>query len=367
MFASTAYAQWDSSLYPTWESQRKQTDVMTNMYGAIVERVDVIDGTAPDAPSFWRSNRARLIGWKEDIKSALDTGSYVDESYSASSLYNSYFSDNQGGVLPVLTVDRVCELAYLPTNYFDYTPYRCLNGLGAFTNDTTVGHAYGWTNSSTADGGSYFSGSRATRYTTDYGWQGLKDVIDEMVFTAGNPTWVHSTNWVRYGASGNTNTWANAISAANAEYLTNTAHAGHSSYGVASATIGATGGEGVFFGTALSQRGALTTTTQTTNFNCTIDFYIFTSNFVGGIVSTWNKQFAEGLIDSPGYSQWAIQLADTSGTVTSSVWGVTNNVLNWGSTPTTRGEIDGFQSPPDGDARQRCVFRWDIATGFKYQ
>jgi hypothetical protein len=83
----------------------------------------------------------------------------------------------------IIGVVGLCQVARLPTNYFSYTPWRCLNGLGPFTNDATVGHAHGWTNEYTAAGGTNFPAGRSTWYTTDYGWAGMSNAISTLTHT----------------------------------------------------------------------------------------------------------------------------------------------------------------------------------------
>jgi hypothetical protein len=68
----------------------------------------------------------------------------------------------------------------LPTNFFEYTPYRGLDGVGPFTNDTSVGHPHGWTNSYTLSGGNDFPDGRSAWYTTDYGWDGIRCVVTNL-------------------------------------------------------------------------------------------------------------------------------------------------------------------------------------------
>jgi len=111
--------------------------------------------------------------------------------------YIDYTQTNSSGVFaaddltnfPAFTEVSICAVAELPTNFFNFTPYRGLNGAGPFTNDTTTPAPHGWTNSTTAAGGTNFPAARtnAIWYTTDYGWQGLKTLIDTCIWIAHEP------------------------------------------------------------------------------------------------------------------------------------------------------------------------------------
>lgn len=118
-----------------------------------------------------------LVSCKQAIKSQCDGGYWAYYDVDEASLTNGYYE------YPLMAVSQLCSIAKLPTNYFNYTPWRCLNGLGPFTNDGSVGHAYGWTNATTATGGTNFSAGRSTWYTTDYGWDGIKAVIPYLIST----------------------------------------------------------------------------------------------------------------------------------------------------------------------------------------
>jgi hypothetical protein len=109
-------------------------------------------------------------------------------------------------------------LMKMPTNYFENTPYRGLDGLGPFTNDTTVGRPYGWVTSYTTNGGTNFPSGRTNWYTTDYGMDGLRTITNLMVFQDRAPLWgqvggqigegVSDTAWLTAVANA-TNGWPN--------------------------------------------------------------------------------------------------------------------------------------------------------------
>jgi hypothetical protein len=117
-----------------------------------------------------------------------------------------------------------CEM---PSNWWWYTPYRSLNGYGAFTNDATVGHNHGYTNEYTVMGGTNFPSGRSTWYTTDYGLQGFKNILNELVWRRMDyndvamvlPAGVTNNYVYGYGLSNN---WAGAKSFAEASHASST-------------------------------------------------------------------------------------------------------------------------------------------------
>ena len=184
------------------------------IYSALVERCSITDHSPPAAPSFWRPARSEVILYKTTLKTLLHPNNWRDAwtdtgRTNASGNFEGEFEDHPVFAFrrpPVLTWSNACIRANLPTNFFDYTPWRCLSGLGKYTNDATVGHPYGYTNSYTAGGGTNFPGSRTNWYTTDYGFQGLKDVIDLLKWSAHEAGVADYTNLTYYTRT--SNDWA---------------------------------------------------------------------------------------------------------------------------------------------------------------
>ena len=173
--ASVAYGQWTNSVWPAWDVQRAGKVQAENVYEALRERDWASQNAATiDALAWYRSQRTMLVAWKTDLKAIANQAVWVSTNTTIAGATN----------IPTITLAQIYNECSLPTNYFDYTPWRCLNGNGPFATDTNVvGRGHGWTNATTAAGGTNFSGTRATWYTTDYGWQGMYDILNKLVLT----------------------------------------------------------------------------------------------------------------------------------------------------------------------------------------
>ena len=173
------FAGWNTNAWPSADHPRSGVIHAEDCYSATVERAWIALGSTNTIGTnlFYRSQRDNLVAIKSDIEGIIPQ--YVDLSFT-----------NSSGILTNVqnyTVTGLCVHAGIPTNYFEYTPYRCLNGSGPFTNDATVGHPHGWTNATTEAGGTNFPGSRTNWYSTDYGWQGLYNTINNLIWTKADP------------------------------------------------------------------------------------------------------------------------------------------------------------------------------------
>lgn len=156
----------------------------------------------PTEPSWWRSQYWMLKTWKTETAAIMKwyTVPFSNNLEEIARHYNDttnawfwtkglpdprkdqmFYSQTATGTLATLK---------LPTNFFNYTPWRCLNENGPFTNDAgVVGRGHGWTNEYTAAGGTNFPDGRTAWYTTDYGWNGLRRVISALTTTEIHCQW----------------------------------------------------------------------------------------------------------------------------------------------------------------------------------
>lgn len=182
---SVCRAGWNTNAWPAADFQRAGKLQATDVYNALMERAQAVSrGGIVDSPAWYRSQRSLLVDWKSDLEDLVDDLNYIQTNKTFDGT-NTFLELSPAWKL---TVTGLLVTLEMPTNYFDYTPWRCLNGSGPYTNDATdyatLGHGYGWTNATTADGGTVPTNRTAWR-TTDYGWQGMHDVLNEMVWTYG--------------------------------------------------------------------------------------------------------------------------------------------------------------------------------------
>jgi hypothetical protein len=251
--ATLAAAQWDPDIWPSWTAQRSGKAQATDCYHAITERVDVANNVSadysyPSSPAWYKVQKFNLANLKTATKAIV--GEFVcpmDEGYVNYLMTNLFLTSgdtapakflphysasglvNQYGI-----TNNILWLLNLPTNYFDYTPWRCLNEHGPFTNDAAVtGRGHGWTNETTAAGGTHYPSGRTKWYTTDYGWNGLQRIVDALRMTEqvrqqvsyDDPEYGDVARFrYHYDSSGNTNesVWTNIKNNLNNWYAADT-------------------------------------------------------------------------------------------------------------------------------------------------
>lgn len=206
VLASTALAQWDTNVWPAWQHPRNGDAHAWQCYSGMVERLKVVDifftPVPKPAPSFWRFEKTNCERIKSNLVVMLtgvyqSTSNYVDRfvrqsetNYANTLNAHTNLLDvlNMNKRLPAQGLDNIFQDCRLPTNFFTYTPYRGINGLGPFTNDATVGHPHGWP-VSTNDAGTNFPAGRTNWYTTDYGWDGITNVLGRLTKYERHPEW----------------------------------------------------------------------------------------------------------------------------------------------------------------------------------
>jgi hypothetical protein len=199
-------AGW-SGVWPAQEHPRETVRQLAECYTGVLERCLLWPVDLPSAPTWYRSNRATLIELKDHLALTVHVTGWVNtnstgtggqpEQWLTTHLGKDFPTYREAGT-PISTTN-LCISLKIPTNYFAYVPYRCLNGLGPFTNDTSVPYPHGYTNASTVAGGTNFPAGRSTWYTTDYGWNQLPALINALTTTR-HAISLYDTN--RYSGSG---------------------------------------------------------------------------------------------------------------------------------------------------------------------
>lgn len=144
-----------------------------------------MESGGPASPDFYRENRTALISLKTSLRSSiLVTYWLVASNVVTSEAAANWLSANPTSVWPRITLPQIIAEVGLPTNYFSYTPYRCLSGVGP-----------GITNEYTQAGGPVLSGNPEW-YTRDYGWQHIPAICSKLIVTLLTPTGLESaTNY----------------------------------------------------------------------------------------------------------------------------------------------------------------------------
>lgn len=203
-----AYAGWNTNVWPPQTYPRNVKGALMCAWSATVERCRATDVALPDSPTWMRSTRGNLIEIKSHLRIAASN--FLQHSLAdGDGRYETYMRANTNR-LPWTVITQMLVAAGLPTNYFDYTPVRDLNGIGGFTNppDTSYAWPYGYTNSYTTNGGASYPGTRVRWYTTDYGIAGISNIASQLVWTRGVCALSASTG--KYGHCEATDTWAHA-------------------------------------------------------------------------------------------------------------------------------------------------------------
>lgn len=192
LVAGTAWGQVDTNIWPAWQHPRSGEAQVWQCWSGVTERVKVGDDvayvarTSLPAPTWYRSARSTLINCKSAIKSVIPRFSTDQREPSElltvlNAITNAPNSDSDFNyIVTNWTAQALLASARLPTNYFEYTPYRTLSGLGPYTNDATVGHPHGWVTTETSAGGTNFPAGRTNWYTSDYGFDGIIAIVTNL-------------------------------------------------------------------------------------------------------------------------------------------------------------------------------------------
>jgi hypothetical protein len=176
---------WSEDIWPSQETPRQGYRQIAECYTAVVERCRVAGLSEPSAPAWYRSTRGNLAELKTHLLPAIPRYARTNDCSITPPALEPYFNATNGSstVIPYWSATGLLSFLRMPTNYFAFTPYRSLSGLGGDTSDPTVPYPHGSVNSDTAAGGTNYPAGRTNWYTTDYGYAGLPDILNSLRWT----------------------------------------------------------------------------------------------------------------------------------------------------------------------------------------
>lgn len=208
MMADLAHGAWSAAMQTPWEHPRQGATMLREAYSSAVERYEAqpFGSHVPPEPSFWRTTSGDFQAIKEALRDCIDDG-FVG-GYGLSGVYFADPFQAQEGVytitgeIPVLSSTAALWKVMMPTNYFEYTPFRAMAGFPACTNDTLIDYRWKWTNSYTVAGGNNFPPGRTNWYTWDYGFARFTNIMGILIWTRpASKTWATSNSWEGNGSA----------------------------------------------------------------------------------------------------------------------------------------------------------------------
>lgn len=387
-------AGWDTNSWPAWSHSRSGAVWATECKAAIQERFDGVYGTGslanitlPREVSLIPHGQIRnLMSIKFYIDFLLDDGAsagvvFVDTNYAVSGSYDTYFDSRAGATNPPpLTIYQACTNANLPTNILDYTPARPLSGLGNRTNGAdyaAIGHPHGLTNAFTAQGGTNtLPAGRTEWYTSDYGWDAVKALINELVWIWSYPmewgwgyyidAFVNTTTGL--GVNSNKSTWANAKLSA-VSNLVFSAGGAAAEEGTAGSLSGGGGYTARVELELSTNRLDVTQAVADTGIKSECDFYWIGRNYdpSGYDVVTFNAN-TENVVSNKMVRRYTASASTNRYRYTDKLG--STNIPTWCSEPATNASqsegyfVDGVSGDEERD--HWWIIKFDVADGFTY-
>ena len=357
-----------SEVWPSQANPRQGYRQLSECYSSTVERCSAAGTTLPSAPTWYRSNRGVLIDCKTRLASAIPLFLDTNLLASATPLANAYFT-NRPGVSTTFAFCSVTGLLVscsLPTNYFTYTPYRSLTGLGAGTNDTSTTYPHGFTNAFTALGGTNWPGSQTNWYSTDYGYAKLPDILNALRWTVGNAS--GSTVAQYEGTTNNTAGWTDAVWQQLKTDASNQWAASTSTNVGWTASSCANGGwiqlPAWMEARSVSQTWKIQTTGLATALAHRVEHYAYTTNApqYQGVTPTFDS-FGEGWVNGQ-YKYLSLSTAQTNATIDSSLGGSASIQTNWAARPANPPSITGIGYR---HSAYKALVLWDVVGGFTFK
>lgn len=371
--ARLALADWSTN-WPSWSFPSAGTNHAGEVWAAVNERALAAGVAAPSTNVFFDNQYTNLANLKTKVAALLPY--YVNTNLASDGTFTNWFNAGSND-FPVLSRAILAEQLKLPTNYLDFTPWSDLAGIGGngSTNDNYggIGHPFGWTNASTAAGGTNWAPGRTNVwFTTDYGWQGLKEIAALMRWTsrtfsgaadpAGTSGWFQpmgTTNDNFQGVCYGKSTWPAATADAEANYVA-VSHLG--AFRPPTAYTTGRYNSGLYTATVLASRSRARICGLYGSLAHTVQFYVEYEAYVN-VGDNYYNAYGRAP-DSAGY----YRLEDTSSEVTDatveSVY-----VGNTNLPPPPWMDAPGGTRITWGHSAVyiKCLIQWDGASGFSYK
>ena len=356
-----------SEVWPSQANPRQGYRHLSECYTAVVERCTAVSNTLPTAPAWYRSNRTILLDLKAKTKTCIPSFAATNLLDDASPFCATRAtSSGSGFTIPTWSVTGLLVYLRMPTNYFDYTPYRSLTGLGAGTNDLSVPYPHGFTNASTAGGGTNWPGSQTNWYSTDYGYAKLPDILNALRWTVGNAS--GSTVAQYEGTTNNTAGWTDAVWQQLKTDASNQWAASTSTNVGWTASSCANGGwiqlPAWMEARSVSQTWKIQTTGLATALAHRVEHYAYTTNAAQyqGVTPTFDS-FGEGWVNGQ-YKYLSLSTAQTNATIDSSLGGSASIQTNWAARPANPPSITGIGYR---HSAYKALVLWDVVGGFQFK
>jgi hypothetical protein len=173
-----AAGQWSTNIWPSYAYPRQSAAQFAEVHSAAVERCYAA-GLSIAGLRLYRSQYANLTNIKARIREAVPY--YIVTNGQDGDLS----AEIETNGLRHYTSTSILASVKMPTNFFDYTPWSNLSGVGPFTN-AGLAWGNGWTNAQTEAGGTNYPEGRTKWFTTDYGLMRITNVFPALLWANAN-------------------------------------------------------------------------------------------------------------------------------------------------------------------------------------
>lgn len=166
---------WSTNIWPSQEHPMEGWRQIQECYTATVERCTAAKVAVPAPATNYMRGYETLTNLKSCLVVAVTNYVHPDNLDATSPFLATYYNGFTNKIStnipppPTWTVTGLLAVLQMPTNYFAFTPFLGVSGLGSHTNDVNEPRPHGVTNAFTIAGGTNLPASKTTWYDTDYG------------------------------------------------------------------------------------------------------------------------------------------------------------------------------------------------------